>query len=102
MLRTEGAVAASSGPPPPSPFEIYLAWSDLTLTVGSNETALQVLVAAGIPIEPGCQVGGCGSCMTTYVEGDIIHKDSVLSAADRAHYFCPCVSRARSRIVIAA
>jgi len=35
-----------------------------------------------------------------YVEGDLIHKDTCLSVADRAHYFCPCVSRARSRIVL--
>jgi hypothetical protein len=54
-----------------------------------------------LPVEPGCQTGGCGSCVLAYVEGDLIHKDTCLSATDRARYFCPCVSRARSRIVLA-
>lgn len=83
-------------------FEIYLAWSDVTLTVGPGQSALQVLLDAGLPIEPGCQTGGCGACATSYVEGDVIHKDACLSAAERAHTFCPCVSRAKSRIVIAS
>jgi hypothetical protein len=46
-----------------------------------------------VPVEPGCQTGGCGMCVTAYVEGDIIHKDTCLSVSDRERYFCPCVSR---------
>lgn len=96
--------------PPQSPpvpderaaFEIYLAWSEKTLVVQPDQSVLQVLLDAGFPVTPGCQTGACGECATHYVEGDVIHKDSCLSAADRAHTFCPCVSRARSRIVIAA
>jgi len=83
------------------PFEIQLLWSELTLTVGRHETALAVLLAAGVPIEPGCQTGGCGACVTDYVEGDVVHKDACLNAAERARSFCPCVSRARTRIVLA-
>jgi ferredoxin len=82
-------------------FEIYLAWSDRRLTVAPQITALQALQAAGIPVEPGCQVGGCGLCAMPYVEGDIIHKDACLSVDQRARYFCPCVSRAASQIVLA-
>ena len=82
-------------------FEIYLAWSDTTLTVRPGQTALQALVDAGVAVEPGCQTGGCGMCVTAYVEGDIIHKDGCLSVFDRERYFCPCVSRARTRIVLA-
>lgn len=82
-------------------FDIYLAWSDVTLRVGRDRSALQVLLDAGIPIEPGCQTGGCGACATEFVEGDVIHKDTCLSEADRQRTFCPCVSRARSRIVLA-
>lgn len=82
-------------------FEIYLAWSDVTLTVGPTQSALQVLLEAGLPIEPGCQTGGCGTCVTEYVEGDVIHKDACLNTSEREHSFCPCVSRARTRIVLA-
>lgn len=82
-------------------FEILLAWSEKTLLVRPGESALQALIAAGIPVEPGCQTGGCGMCATEYVEGDIVHKDACLTASDREHYFCPCVSRARTRVVLA-
>ena len=57
-------------------FDIYLACSDRHVHVAADTTALAALLAAGIPIEPGCQTGGCGSCMLAYVEGDVIHKDS--------------------------
>ena len=83
------------------PFEIYLAWSDRTLIVPAGQSALQVLLNAGIPIQPGCLSGGCGECVTEYVEGDVIHKDSCLNPDNRAHNFCPCVSRAATRIVLA-
>jgi vanillate monooxygenase ferredoxin subunit len=82
-------------------FEIYLVWSDTTLTVRPGQTALQALTEAGVAVEPGCQTGGCGMCVTAYVEGDIIHKDGCLGVFDRERYFCPCVSRARTRIVLA-
>lgn len=82
-------------------FEIYLAWSNQSLRVEPGTTALAALHAAGVPVETGCQTGGCGLCVLPYVEGDLIHKDACLSAADRTHYFCPCVSRAESRIVLA-
>ncbi len=83
-------------------FEIHLVWSERTLIVPPDKTALQVLLDAGVPIEPGCQLGGCGMCATAYVEGDLIHKDACLTAVDRARYFCPCVSRAQTRIVLLA
>lgn len=62
-------------------FEIYLAWSDRTLTVPAGKSALQALLAAGIPIAPGCLTGACGECVTAYVEGDVLHKDSTRTAA---------------------
>lgn len=84
----------------PGAFEIHLVWSEQTLVVGPHETALQVLIAAGVPVEPGCQTGGCGMCVTEFVEGDVVHKDGCLNAEDRKRYFCPCVSRAGTRIVL--
>ena len=82
-------------------FDIHLAWSDRNERVQADSTALAALLAAGVSIEPGCQTGGCGSCALAYVEGDVIHKDTCLSVADRVRYFCPCVSRAATRIVLA-
>lgn len=87
--------------PPSGAFEIHLAWSDTTLTVAAGQSALQALLDAGVAIEPGCQTGGCGMCATEYVEGDVVHMDGCLNHSDREQLFCPCVSRARTRIVLA-
>lgn len=88
--------------PAPGAFEIYLVWTDTTLTVAAQENALDVLIAAGVPVQPSCRSGYCGECATPYVEGDLLHKDSCLNVADREHVFCPCVSRAHTRIVVEA
>ena len=93
--------AAASVPARAGTFEIYLAWSDQTLQVGADTTALTVLIAAGIPIEPGCMTGICGMCATAYIEGDLVHRDSCLTPKDRERYFCPCVTRAKTRVVLA-
>lgn len=82
------------------PFEIWLVWSDRKLYVPAERSALAVLQDAGVPVEMGCEHGDCGTCATEYVEGDVIHNDSCLSEADRAHEFCPCVSRAKGRLAL--
>ena len=84
----------------PEPFEIYLVWADTTLSVGAHETALEVLIAAGVPVQPSCRSGYCGECAMPYIEGDLVHKDSCLNSGDREYMFCPCVSRAQTRIVL--
>lgn len=93
--RADATTAAIDGS-----FEIYLVWSERILKVRPEQSALQVLLEAGVPVEPGCETGGCGGCITEFVEGDVVHKDACLSAADRERSFCPCVSRARTRIVL--
>ena len=40
-------------------------------------------------------------CAIAYVEGDIVHKDGCLTTSDRERYFYPCVSRAKTWIVLA-
>ncbi len=86
---------------PADAFETYLAWSDRALTVRPGQSALQALIDAGVAVEPRCQTGGCGMCVTAHVEGDIIQRDNYLSASDRERYFCPCASRAKTRIILA-
>jgi ferredoxin len=81
-------------------FDVWLVWSDRRLHVPEDKSALTVLLDADLPIEPGCMTGGCGECATPYVEGQVIHKDSCLSSAERQRNFCPCVSRAVGTLVL--
>lgn len=81
-------------------FEVWLAYSDRHISVPSDKCTLDVLIEAGVPIEPGCRTGSCGECVTEYVEGDIQHQDGCLTPGERERLFCPCVSRVRGRLVL--
>ncbi|MEQ8824604.1 MAG: 2Fe-2S iron-sulfur cluster binding domain-containing protein [Filomicrobium sp.] len=81
-------------------FEVWLVWSDQRIVVPENVSCLDALIAADVPIEPGCRTGGCGECVTQYVEGEVLHKDSCLNDEERKTQFCPCVSRAVGTLVL--
>lgn len=86
-----------------SPFDLVLQHSGKTITVPGNRTALE-MVHELIPDHPySCLEGQCGSCEVTVLEGEVDHRDEVLSDAERAANtsMMLCVSRARSgRLVI--
>lgn len=84
-------------PPPGKPFDVTLARSGRTLTVGPNQSLLEALEAAEIDIPWSCRGGACGQCETavTACHGRIDHNDHWLSDDDRAaqQKIMPCVSR---------
>ncbi len=84
----------------PEPFEMQLASDGRVLLVHAHESALDVLLRSGLAVLSSCETGVCGSCECGYVAGEVIHRDSLLSAAARKQRFTPCVSRGRGRIVV--
>jgi ferredoxin-NADP reductase len=76
-------------------FEVVLAQSGLTLTVGPGQTVLECVEAAGIPVLSSCQEGTCGTCETDVLEGTPDHRDSLLTEDERAEgtTMMICVSR---------
>ncbi len=76
-------------------FEVRLAGSGRTYHVPPNRTILEVLAAAGVDVASSCEVGTCGTCEVTVLEGIPEHRDSVLTDEDRRQgcYMMPCVSR---------
>lgn len=84
-------------------FELVCQRSGLTLQVPANETIVQVLEANGVDVPTSCQDGMCGSCISKVIEGEVEHRDEVLTKADREkrHLFTPCCSRAKGdRLVV--
>jgi ferredoxin len=85
-------------------FEVVCNISGLTLTVPEDRTVLDVLNDAGIEVPCSCQQGICGTCETRVVSGEVDHRDSILSSAERAanQTMMTCVSRAKagSRLVL--
>jgi vanillate monooxygenase ferredoxin subunit len=81
-------------------FTLKLDRSCLLIDVPPEQTALQALIAAGVEIDAGCESGACGSCITTYIDGVLIHGDVCLSDKERLKAFTPCVSRAKGVLKI--
>jgi ferredoxin-NADP reductase len=77
-------------------FDVELATSGLTLTVPPDKSILQVLEEAGIAVFSSCQEGTCGTCETPVLEGQVDHRDSLLTPMERAanDAMLICVSRA--------
>ena len=86
-------------------FELVLEQSGKTLTVGADQTVLEVMRAAGIHVLSSCQEGTCGTCEQMVLEGEVDHRDSVLDAEEKAANDCMmvCVSRCKGpRLVLDA
>ncbi|WP_430447442.1 MAG: PDR/VanB family oxidoreductase [Pseudomonas piscis] len=85
-----------------SQYSVELRKSGRTLTVDSGQSLLQVLLDAGCDIDHSCQEGVCGSCETRVLEGDIDHRDAVLSKTERAanRSMMVCVSGCKSQRLV--
>ncbi len=64
-------------------FAVHLQDSDIDLVVTRDRTLLDTLRDAGLEIPSNCQEGLCGTCEVPVLDGDVDHRDVVLSAAER-------------------
>ena len=84
------------------PFEAVCQLSGKTVKVGATEHLLDCLEHAGIEVPFGCRAGSCGTCEVGVLAGKIIHRDTVLSAAERAEgkKMLACVSRGQGSLTL--
>lgn len=85
-------------------FDVELEDSGFTMNVRADQTLLQALQARGIDVPADCEEGLCGSCEVRVVDGDIDHRDKVLTATERNENrrMMACCSRIRGeRLVLA-
>lgn len=77
-------------------FEVYASVSDITVTVGPEDTIAKALAREGVKIEVKCEEGICGTCVTDVLEGEIDHRDQFLTEDERedGDQICACCSRA--------
>ncbi|MFI0780369.1 PDR/VanB family oxidoreductase [Streptomyces sp. NPDC021212] len=78
-------------------FEVVLDRSGRSLTVEPGQSVLRTLEEAGVPVLYSCEEGTCGTCETDVIEGEVDHRDSVLTDEERAsgETMMICVSRCR-------
>lgn len=77
-------------------FEVELAMSGMTIEVGPGQSVLSAIEDAGVLVLSSCTEGTCGTCETPVLEGEVDHRDSILSETQRARNdtMFVCVSRA--------
>ncbi len=80
------------------PFELVLARSGRTLTVPAGTSVFDAVQQAGVSVLGSCHEGICGTCEQIVLGGDVDHRDSILTADERARSetMMICVSRCRS------
>lgn len=79
-------------------FDVKIDSTGEVYTIGEDETILTVLAANGVNVPSACAAGLCGTCITDVLEGEIDHRDGILSDDEKAsnEYMCVCISRAKS------
>lgn len=85
------------------PFEVELALTGVTVEVPADRSILDVAEEAGALVLSSCHEGTCGTCETPVLEGEVDHRDSILSPSQRARNdtMFVCVSRAAcARLVL--
>jgi len=78
------AAAPQAEPAASHGYQVELARSKRQLEVAAGQSLLDTLLAAGVQVDHSCMEGICGSCETRVLSGCPDHRDSVLSASERA------------------
>jgi len=84
-------------------FEVTLARSGQTVLVPPGRSILMCVREAGLDVASSCEESICGTCETRVLEGEVDHRDSILTAEERAanDTMMICCSRAFSdRLVL--
>jgi dimethylamine monooxygenase subunit B len=92
-LHHEEFLAPATG----AAFEVHLARSKKSITVGTTQSLLEAMEAADVDAPYMCRGGACGQCETNVIgcDGKLLHRDIWLTPDEHAsgQKIMPCVSR---------
>jgi ferredoxin-NADP reductase len=104
VLHVERFSPVADDRPADAPFQVELASSGRVIDVPAGISILTAVRDAGLEVLSSCEEGTCGTCETGVLDGIPDHRDSVLTAAERAtatDIMMICVSRAKTpRLVL--
>jgi vanillate O-demethylase ferredoxin subunit len=87
--------------PDAKPYVLALAKSQREIIVAAGQTMLSALIDIGVDVPASCCGGICGSCKVDWLEGQPVHRDRVLSPAERERSLLVCVAgSAKDRLVL--
>ncbi|POX40567.1 oxidoreductase [Streptomyces sp. Ru73] len=82
-------------------FEVELRRTGRTVAVAEDQSILRAIREQALPDLPySCEQGFCGTCRQHVVEGDIDHRDELLTDAERDDRMLICVSRCRGERLV--
>ena len=93
----------TTGDPGDHEFTVVVNSTGQEFIVPRDTSIVQVLLDNDVRIMTSCAEGVCGTCETKVLEGEIVHRDSLLSDEDKEEgiYMMPCVSRCKGdRLVL--
>lgn len=84
-----------------SAFEVELHRSGRTVQVAAGQSVLAAVRAELPNVSYSCEQGFCGTCQQRVLEGEIDHRDELLTDDERGDSMLICVSRCRGgRLVL--
>ncbi|MFE3069834.1 PDR/VanB family oxidoreductase [Streptomyces sp. NPDC059247] len=95
-LERFSAAAPAGG----APFEVELRRSGRVLEVAADQSLLSAVHAELPGLMYSCRQGFCGTCRQRVLEGEIDHRDDLLTDAERADQMLICVSRCAGRRLV--
>ncbi|WNF26691.1 PDR/VanB family oxidoreductase [Streptomyces sp. C11-1] len=100
-LHLERFSATTGGDPvDSSAFEVELRRSGRTVPVAAGQSVLAA-VRAELPHVPySCEQGFCGTCQQRVLEGEVEHRDELLTDDERGDSMLICVSRCRGERLV--
>jgi ferredoxin-NADP reductase len=100
--RFAAKAVETEGDPGDHEFTVVVSSTGQEFTVPRDESIVDVLLANGVRIMTSCAEGVCGTCETKVIEGEIVHRDSLLSDEDKEEgiYMMPCVSRCKGERLV--
>jgi len=83
-------------------FTVKLARSGSEVAVLKDQSILQALINAGVHIEHSCEMGVCGACEVSVIDGIPDHRDQILNEKERAanNTMMVCCSRSHTESLI--
>ncbi|WP_343463377.1 PDR/VanB family oxidoreductase [Pantoea sp.] len=84
-------------------FTVTLARSGRECAVPAGQTIARALQDNGIAVTLSCEMGMCGACLTRVTAGEIDHRDTVQSAAEKSgaeQHIALCCSRSKTPTLV--
>jgi ferredoxin-NADP reductase len=84
----------------PGSFMLKIASTGAMLEVPADRSITEVLAQAGVHVDTSCEAGLCATCKIRYLEGEVDHRDYILSDGEHGQWLTACVSRATSGVLV--